>query len=86
MHIGRIDGATSVIGKSQGYLGLPLRHVSVNCSVSGDGTPAMESAWFPTPDEIDAIARGAPVILRIIGEQHPPVMLEVGAPPPVGEA
>lgn len=86
MHIGRIDGATCVIGKSQGYLGLPLRHVSVNCSVGGDGTPAMESAWFPTPAEISAIVRGAPVILRVIGEKHPPVMLEVGIAPPVGEA
>ncbi|WP_309086424.1 hypothetical protein [Chelativorans sp.] len=81
MQIGMIRGCTRVLGKSQGYLGLPLRDVRVNCPVNGPGTPAMETAWLPTPDEIARVAAGAPVILRILGTAHPPVMLEVGEVP-----
>jgi hypothetical protein len=81
MQIGRIEGCTRVLGKSQGYLGLPLRDVVINCTVGGEGTPAMETAWFPTPKEIEAINAGAPVILRVVGTGHPPVMLEVGEVP-----
>lgn len=44
MQIGMIEGATRVIGKSQGYLGLPLRDETVTCTVGGEGTPAMVTA------------------------------------------
>ncbi|TPN79994.1 hypothetical protein [Mesorhizobium sp. B1-1-2] len=81
MQIGRIEGCTRVIGKSQGYIGLPLRDILINDSVSGPDTPAMETAWFPTPDEIAAINAGAPVILRVLGTGHPPVMLLTGEVP-----
>lgn len=81
MIIGRIEGATRVIGKSQGYLGLPLRDEVINCTVNGGGTPAMVTAWHPTPAEIAMIAAGAPIHLRILGTQHPPVMVEVGPVP-----
>lgn len=81
MQIGMIEGHTRIIGKSQGYLGLPLRDVVINSSVTGPETPAMETAWFPTPKEIEAINAGAPIILMIIGEGHPPVMLSVGGVP-----
>lgn len=85
MVIDRIDGATRVLGKSQGYLGLPLRDVMINCAVGGPDTPAMETAWLPTPDELARIAAGGPVILRVLGTQHPPVMLSVGPAPTAGE-
>ncbi|MCK1676612.1 hypothetical protein [Bradyrhizobium sp. 150] len=78
MHIGRIKDATRVIGQRQGYLGLPLRYITIDCSVNGPGTPAMETAWLPTPEEIAAIVCGAPVLLRILGNQHPPVAVYVG--------
>jgi hypothetical protein len=81
MQIGRIAGATRVLGKSQGYLGLPLRDVVIPCSVNGPGTPAMETAWFPDPAELAAINAGAPVILRVLGTAHPPVYIGVGEPP-----
>lgn len=81
MQIGMIKGCTRNIGKSQGYLGLPLRDITIDCSVGGPGTPAMESAWLPTPKEIEAIAAGAPIILRIHGSGHPPVMLYIGEVP-----
>lgn len=76
MQIGMIEGMTRVIGKSQGYAGLPLRDI-----VYEDGTPAMESAWFPTPKELEALAAGAPVILEVLGTGHPPVKLKTGNPP-----
>jgi hypothetical protein len=81
MQIGRIQGATRVIGKSQGYIGLPLRDVVINDAVNGPATPAMETAWLPSPAEIEAIVAGAPIILRVLGTAHPPVMLEVGEAP-----
>lgn len=81
MQIGMISGHTRVLGKSQGYLGLPLRDVTIHSTVTGEGTPAMETAWFPTPDEIEAIIAGAPVILSVVGVSHPPVMMSVGDTP-----
>lgn len=81
MQIGMVEGATRILGKSQGYLGLPVRDELLNCSVNGEGTPAMTTAWFPTPDEIAAIVAGAPVHVRILGTAHPPIMVEVGATP-----
>jgi hypothetical protein len=81
MQIGRIKGTTRVIGKSQGYLGLPLRDEVINCAVNGEQTPAMVTAWFPTPKELAALNAGAPVHVRIIGTGHPPIMVEVGETP-----
>ncbi|HLP70429.1 MAG TPA: hypothetical protein VK181_23225 [Rhizobium sp.] len=81
MQIGMIAGHTRIIGKSQGYLGLPIRDIATDCPVNGPGTPAMETAWLPTPDEIEAINAGAPIILRILGTGHPPVSLYVGEVP-----
>lgn len=81
MQIGRIQGATRVIGKSQGYLGLPLRDEMIDCGVNGYGTPAMVTAWLPTPEELAALNAGAAVHVRILGTMHPPIMLEVGSPP-----
>ena len=81
MQIGHIKDSTRTIGKSQGYAGLPLRDVLIDCSVGGPGVPAMESAWFPTPEELAAINAGAPVILRIMGTIHPPVLIYTGEVP-----
>lgn len=80
MIIKRIDGATRVLGARQGYLGLPIRDENVGDHVSGD-VPSMVSAWEPSPDELDRLARGAAVLLRVIGTGHPPVMIEVGEIP-----
>lgn len=81
MQIGHIQGSTRTLGKSQGYLGLPLRDVVLNCSVGGESTPAMETAWFPTPKELEDMNAGAPVILTVLGRAHPPVMLGTGEVP-----
>lgn len=78
MQPGMIKGHTRVAGKSQGYLGLPIRDVRINCSVNGLDTPAMETAWFPTPAELAALNAGAPVLVRILGQVPPPMMIETG--------
>lgn len=81
MQIGMIKNATRVLGKSQGYLGLPVRDETVSCTVNGHGTPVMVTAWHPTPKELDALVAGAPVHVKILGTAHPPIMVEVGERP-----
>lgn len=81
MQIGRIAGTTRVVGKSQGFIGLPLRDEKVDDTVTGEGTPCMVTAWFPTPDELHAIVMGAAIHVRLYGTQHPPIMLSVGPLP-----
>lgn len=80
MEIGRVLGATRVVGQSQGYIGLPIRDEVVNCSVNGP-TPSMVTAWFPTPEELAALNAGAPVHVRILGSVPPPMMLSTGEAP-----
>lgn len=79
MMIGRISGATRILGQSQGYLGLPIR--DENEIVNGDHTPCMTTAWEPTPDELVRLNAGASVYLRVLGVAHPPVTIEVGEIP-----
>jgi hypothetical protein len=67
-----IEGTTRRIGKSQGYRGLCVKDF-----VYGNGTPAMQTAWEPTPSEIARIVAGAPIILTLLGIEHPPVLIEV---------
>lgn len=81
MIIGRIPGTTRVLGKSQGYLGLPIRDEVIEESVNGPGTPSMVTAWEPTPAELERLSKGAPVLVRILGSAHPPIMVDVGDPP-----
>jgi len=84
MLIARIEGTTRVIGKSQGYLGLPIRDQTMTCKVGGEDTPTMTTAWHPTPDELAALNAGAAVHVMLVGMQHPPIMVMVGpAPDPV---
>lgn len=73
MMIGRIPGATRVLGKSQGYNGLPIRDEMIAERVNGPETP--------TPDELERLNRGAAVHVRILGSVHPPILVEVGDAP-----
>lgn len=72
-----MQGATRVIGESQGYIGLPLRDETVHCTVSGEGTPVMVSQWTLSDEERWMIGNGADIQLHIIGTSHPPVLLEL---------
>ena len=83
MHSGRITGATRHLSAPQGW-DKERQGVCVGLAVRDDDTSAghgMTSAWFPTPAEIERIARGAPIYLTIIGDVHPPVAMGVGATP-----
>ena len=81
MIIGRIEGATRVLGKSQGYLALPIRDEMIQVSVNGPRTPSMVTAWVPTPEELALLNAGASVHVRILGTGPPPIMVEVGPVP-----
>ena len=83
MEIGRISGSTRVLGREQGYCRLPIRDERISDPVNGDGTPMMTSAWIPLPHEVEAIMRGAPIHVSILGVQHPPIRVYVGEPPAV---
>ncbi|KRR21899.1 hypothetical protein [Bradyrhizobium retamae] len=87
MIISRIAGATRVLGKSQGFLGLPLRDEIREVKIGEDVVRcrAMVTSWEPTPDEVAKIAAGAPVYLCGLGTDHPPVMLDVGEAPELSE-
>lgn len=80
MQIGHIEGATAVIGKSQGYLGLPVKLERINCELNGPNTLECTTAWIPTPDEIEAIQRGAAVRVSCLHTQ-PPIKVFVGPIP-----
>lgn len=80
MMIKHIAGATRVIGRTQGYLGLPLRDEPITCAVNGPATPSMVTAWEPTPEELRALLAGGTVYLRLLGSAHPPVMIWVEKP------
>lgn len=72
MLINAILGVTRRLGKSQGYLGLPIRDI-----VQDNGVPAMVSSWQPTPAEIALLVAGKPIYLLVEGTAHPPVLLYV---------
>lgn len=81
MMIGTINGATRILGKAQGYLGLPVKDELIDCPTNGPKTHAMTTAWIPSDKEIEAIKQGAAVHVRILGDAHPPMHVEVGPPP-----
>jgi len=78
--IARIENCTRVLGKSQGFFGLPIRDEVIVERVCGP-VPCMTTAWEPTPDELALLNAGAKIHLKILGTEHPPVMVEVGALP-----
>lgn len=80
MQIGRPTGCTRVCGKSQGYLGLPIRDEILE--VEGVGrVNQMTTSWLPTPDELAALNAGAPVHVKIWGITPAPMMVDVGEIP-----
>lgn len=77
MLIARIEGANRVCGKSQGFLGLPVRDEKVTLP---DGTEAnvMHMAFELTPGEFTAMMAGGKIIVSVIGDNPQPIMLGVG--------
>lgn len=80
---GRIQNATRTLNAPRDWDGvseLPVGALPILDYVAQD-VPAMASAWLPTPEELTALAAGAPVILSIVGRSHPIVGVGVGEPP-----
>lgn len=48
------------------------------------GNPVMVSAWQFEPGELEKLAKGAPLFLRICGNVHPVVAIFAGEPADVG--
>jgi len=47
-----------------------------------DGTPAMLSLWYPTPEELEQLNAGQGIVLIIQGTTHPPISLTVNEKEP----
>lgn len=81
--INRTEGSeVRIHGKSQGYLGLPCRHEGVIDQASGCEVHAITTAWLPTPDELEALNKGAAVHVQTLYLTNPvPMMVTVGEVP-----
>lgn len=77
---GTIAGETRLIAEHQSeYNNLSIRDEQT------DNGNVMVSEWYFTPTELLRLLKGAPVQLKIIGNRHPPVMLEVGEALPLNK-
>lgn len=65
------------VGAGQGYIGVDVRMVAVDCPVNGPGTPAVEMALMPTPAELAALNEGKPLILQQLGPMVTPFLAYV---------
>lgn len=98
MIIASIPGRTRELGRGQGFQPLPVADVIFqDDEIPGLQLHVMRTAWQPTPEELQAIIAGAPIILSVYGTTlpsgstlmdhleagsgHPPVMLIAGLPP-----
>lgn len=76
-----IEGATRLLGENQDeFHGLPIRD-KIETFAYGDGSGrkfsanGMTSQWKPSPEELTCLLNGGSVYLRILGTEHPGVML-----------
>ncbi len=71
-------GFTRDLGKPPGWDDSKLRCGSLPITDRLiNGVPAMTSVWIPTQYELEFLNAGGQIHLTIIGEVHPPVMLQV---------
>lgn len=68
----------AVLGAPRGWdqRTLPCNALAITRTEWG-GVPTLVSFWLPTPEEVDAIKAGRPVMLLVAGEDMPPVALMV---------
>ncbi len=78
---GKITNATRILGKPKDWdvalLG-PCSALEIQ-DIEHEGKNVMYSAWFPNEEELSTLLTGAPVVLGIVGMQHPVVSIQVGA-------
>lgn len=86
MDIIPIPGANMNLAEHQDeYLTMPVRAETITVVVRDDGAvddvPCLSSAWKPSRDELALLLDSGYVQLRILGTQHPPVMITVEPSP-----
>lgn len=91
MNIIPIQGANMNLAEHQEeYLTMPVRVETITVAVRDDGdvedVPCMTSAWKPSRDELALLLDGGYVQLRVLGLQHPPVMITAEPSPEQLEA
>ena len=78
MLIGRIDGATRVLGKPVDWNPEDkCQSLAIKDHTLDTGQNVMESSWVPTPQEAEALGQGAHIHLWVWGSGHPPVAITV---------
>lgn len=85
MIICRIEGFTRVLGKSQGYIGLPVKDIILRDPDNGKVMEAMETAWEPTPSELESLCKGQKVKIRLLCPHFIPIIVRVGESEPEQE-
>lgn len=83
MNIGIPDNHNVVAGRSQGYLGLPMRVQPIHSALK-DGSVfesmCMITQWRPTKEELALLNAGEVVYVRMLGTTPPPMSVGVGDP------
>jgi hypothetical protein len=74
---GEIPFATRALGAPAGWDG--HRHGDCQVLPIRDRDGYMQSAWYPTEEEIALLVLGKPVVLTVWGTSHPPVSVNVEA-------
>ena len=80
MLVGSPEGTTRILGKAQGYMGLPVRDETILIEGKGE-CPAVLTAWHPTPAELALLNAGAAIHVRLITASVPPMLVSVGPAP-----
>lgn len=83
MNPGKIAGANHDFGKPKTWDDA-TQGECVTLPVLNTGT-TLQSAWFPSAEELGAMNQGCPVVLTIWGRQHPVVAVGVAPTPDSAE-
>lgn len=74
----KIEPCTRELGRPDGTLEEDCGSLQISDVHDPIWGNVMRSAWVPSPEEREAIAKGAPIILQIVGKCHPVVALYTG--------
>ena len=76
MLIMRMPGTTRNLGAPEGCEDVCVSLPIID-TIDDNGFPVMVSCWEPTPEEAEALANGARILLLVQGKSHPMVNLVV---------
>ena len=78
------DAHVNIAENQDEFLTLPVRISEIDLATP-DGpirTVVLQSAWKPSPEELQMLIGGGYVVLSVVSTQHPPVMIDVEVPEP----